>query len=861
MRSNPLRSVVLFTVGALLPVFGAATGSGAQIAIASGEIRDPGTVSGPVVLATYMSSPAARVLSPAEMLDHPMEAPGPWFSPLRVEWHKVRLETASAVGIDILLVHDNIEPMVLECLVEALRELRSERKGYPWIAPLAQDARKTAEFLESVPDWFLAKHPMQQARFGHLVWDADGFDRSLFPKRDQTVFAGDLFGGSIATAACSEMGDAPFDRESDLKEVWKQVAARAPRAVVISGWDDFAAGREILPSREYGVRLLDLTKLGIMQHRGGPQLAASFPWWNVPGKVAQQAIFRIEVGVTNRGIRGWASSDAIFLSCQWFKDGELLYADCPAAPITSQVKPGQTIPMSLGLAAAQADGTPFAEGDYELRIDLASGGEWFSGQGKARPISVPVHIGTTEDVDASVVESSLPRFLASDGVYSATVRVRNDGSKPWIKNAGYAVGFHWVRLTSGGGREVIGKQSGFSPVTADVDPGQTTEARFVVRVRDGKGAAIPTSSVPGRAYAIAWDLFDGTTWLSESGGDVGAERVCVVESDVAAVLFDCNLPSGLAAGDDFEVKVRIGNEGPRALKAASDVVTCTWYHLDGVRADCRPTSAPIWRDVGVGDAFVQRFEINTPEMPGRYIAEFRLGEAPPGGALVTRGADSVRKELAVVGSRVEYVDLSGVADVTAAAPAADPRGGDFDGSGGAFPLERFPPDVTESLALKSVYPTGYMTGAAVEERVSFSYLSARDGKANAVVCRGQRVEAIRAKCVRLHILGASVGEERTAEFKIDYRGAQGTARVRMAPWNSDSGAAGDRLGLATPYSLAGNSIRHGRASLFHYTVELDPTKEVSAVVLPNEPQIRIVALTLERVEEGYTTGGTGAEGL
>jgi hypothetical protein len=841
----------------------ASSGLSAQVAIAPGEVGDPLASSGVLIAAVYIEGPSSEAAAGEQMLDHPMEAPGPWYSPLRVEWHKARLEAASGIGIDVLLVRDDIEPPVLECLIEALRELRAEQKGYPWIAPLARDASSTEAFLEAVPESFLAKLPTLEGGSAYLVWDADdrpGAAPGGALDTTRVVLAGDAFGDSVARVSSTLMGETPVDRESDLKAVWREAAAQSPSAVLIEGWDDFRRAREILPSREYGVRLLDLTKLGIMQVRGGPQLSASFPWWSVPGKVTPQAIFKIEVGATNRGIKGWTAADAIFLSCQWFKGGKLFYADCPAAPIGSLVKPGETVAISLGLAASEADGTPFPEGDYELRIDLASNGEWFSEQGKSRPISVPVHIGATEKLAASLVESTLPRFLKTDGVYSVKVKVRNDGSEAWSKAAGCAVGFHWLDLGATGEGKMVAKQAGFAPITADVQPGQTTEARFVLRVRDGDGKAIPTTEGAEPRYAVAWDIFDGARWLTDSGAEVGMERVCIVSEDTGAEFFDCNLPSALAAGAEFEAKVRIGNRGPRDWKADSDVVTCTWYYLDGARAESWPSSEPIWRDVAVGDAFVQRLDVKTPSMPGRYIAEFTFGPAPGPGALVTNGADSVRREIAIVGSRVEYVDLSAYADVAAAAPASDPESGNFDDEGGSFPLERFPPDVTESLALKSVYPTGYLTGdAPAGDRVSFSYLPAREGRPNAVVCRGQSIKVIRARCDRLHILCASVDGEREADFEIDYRGGAGSVRLQVAPWTGDPGAGG-RIGLASPYSLAGGKIRPQRAALFHYTADLDATKEISSITLPNDDKVRIVALTLERAVERYTGSEEGEEG-
>ena len=168
--------------------------------------------------------------------------------------------------------------------------------------------------------------------------------------------------------------------------------------------------------------------------------------------------------------------------------------------------------------------------------------------------------------------------------------------------------------------------------------------------------------------------------------------------------------------------------------------------------------------------------------------------------------------------------------------------GDFDGQGNTFPGELFP----SRLACGGV---------------SFRLGPARPGAANALACRGQRIELPVGSSHTLHFLAASADGDRSGRFLIGDRSTE--VRIRhysgfVGRWKSWR-----RALFGWTWSRPGTGFleqdpiawlathRHGRGIgdqpyvfcyLFRYALNLPPGAR--ALELPSEPRIRIFALSL-----------------
>ncbi|MFH1144797.1 MAG: glycoside hydrolase family 38 C-terminal domain-containing protein [Candidatus Eisenbacteria bacterium] len=177
----------------------------------------------------------------------------------------------------------------------------------------------------------------------------------------------------------------------------------------------------------------------------------------------------------------------------------------------------------------------------------------------------------------------------------------------------------------------------------------------------------------------------------------------------------------------------------------------------------------------------------------------------------------------------------------------DPTDGDFDGQGHTLPADLLP---------EVLYSNG----------VAFRMGPRAPGWANALACQGQRIMLPAGSFDRLYVLAASVEGDRSADFGIEpayvdnYRQAlwmqdwaapvgQWNNRVvmgevrgdpdRIAPAYVKPATVGwvgahrhDRAGAREPYA---------QAYLFRYAIDL--AHETRSIVLPNDPGLRIVAMT------------------
>jgi alpha-mannosidase len=177
--------------------------------------------------------------------------------------------------------------------------------------------------------------------------------------------------------------------------------------------------------------------------------------------------------------------------------------------------------------------------------------------------------------------------------------------------------------------------------------------------------------------------------------------------------------------------------------------------------------------------------------------------------------------------------------------------GDFDGQGNTFPGELFP----SRLACGGI---AYRLGPA------------QAGAANAVACRGQRVDLPIGDFRTVHFLAASVDGDRSGVFRVGDRSTE----LRIQHYSGFVGRwkRWRRAMLGWTWSRPGTGFlkrdpiawlathRHARGVrdqpyvfcyLFRYVLDLPPG--ASSLELPHEPRIRLFALSLGQQEIGAAT--------
>ena len=99
----------------------------------------------------------------------------------------------------------------------------------------------------------------------------------------------------------------------------------------------------------------------------------------------------------------------------------------------------------------------------------------------------------------------------------------------------------------------------------------------------------------------------------------------------------------------------------------------------------------------------------------------------------------------------------------------------------------------------------------------------------------------------MHILGASSNGEHFRKYHpgLYKRSADRVVKnerlVRAAPAN------GEKVALVTRHRHAVSGDEAGKQCyLYHYTVPLDSSKPLTSITLPNNPDMKIMAITFER---------------
>jgi len=642
---------------------------------------------------------------------------------------------------------------------------------------------------------------------------------------------------------------------------WSVVTAKKPSWIIIDGWNDFERGSEVCRTSEYGLKYVDATAVQIARLRIQKEYDAKILRHDAPVSIAPGGICQVTLFIKNDGMKPWRAAEGYALGYSWFKDGRPYQEGLGARPIQTDLLPGQAGEVTVGVVAAGRSSelgqenkiAPLPPGDYELFFEMMRlpDNKRFTELGD-EPFVIPIRVGGAADRGASILSVIAPTMVQGGWDYPVSARVRNDGAATWRASE--------VKLTARLFRtrsytrdaedlmEPVGLAFTPTPLGRDVPSGETAEITAVLSARDSSGSPLPSWKPEDQwSYLLRWELADTNGTLATYD-----QVLDIFDRDMGAAFIDCDLPSSIPAGKAIDIRVVLRNNGTEIWNGQTHAIGTHWYYLDGVEALWDGDKTPLKEQIKPGEVRIVTVRAAAPAYDGLYrlvldmTSGGRWGSTEP----LTHGGDILQRLVSVTGGRLVFADLSRLYDVDVTSPDTAPKDGDFDGQGHSLPEEVLPPLVADTKADLQVYPSGCWwspeEGAESERRISFQYPPKAAGAKNAVSCAGQTVPVPQGRYRAVHLLAAADSSDAKGALLFSYPMLTGTARFVVSAWNTEP-RNGEKVGFAALHRHSAEGNEPGvKCYLHHVVVEADPGRELSAIELPKNPSIKILAITLEK---------------
>ncbi len=806
------------------------------------------------------------------LADQPMNGAGPWFSGLRPAWHRQQLAGMRQAGVEVALLRtsptDTLLTRELDALVVALKELKAAGQDYPLIGVDATAGQPDLDVIYAhLPAEFRAvQEVVGKGESGVLVYDLTIGTGSKATLADGTAIARAYYNVGVASVSPGRVdkngvtgrkGGRTYDTS------WQVALVSTPDQIVIDSWNDFLHGTEIAASRQYGEQYADATRAQAIQFDGTRQWHAKYLAHAVPRTIYPKTLYQIPVRIENAGSLPWRAGEGYSLNTRWYKDGRLVDDSAPRIAVGKDVLPGHALTLSLGLVARNNFGEDLEPGDYTLVVDMVQGQDrWFSYAGDT-PLQVPVTvIGTNAGVgaaQATFLGTTTPGIALSGTDVSGTVQVRNDGAAAWP--VGYTLGWK-VQTTDPDGGNLVTVAEGSQALGVDpISPGQVAVVTQTIPTADKSGKLLKDGD-----YRIHWFVRPDALGSAVIGGY--DESLAVTKTLPGASLLLADLPRTIDAGKEATATLALTNSGRTTLKKADTHLGYHWYYLDGTEREWDGGStAVLSKDLAPGevDGAVSATFV-APKQPGRYALVWDVRQSDglwQSAQPLTLGDDLLQVFVTVGGKGTTVpVDLAKAFNSVGIASGPASKSGGFDGHGSTLPAEFLPPDGTAEVDLNPLligkpgpplYPSGYYTARVGKDlnsnhAISFLYPNVRDGQPNVVSCTGQTLSLPGGKYKAIHLLMAAGSTAPvTASFGVQYdRDALSPVSLTVANWTTLPTADGATAGYTAAYHHALTGIKPLPVTLGDYTLRLDPSKKLTGLVLPNDPEVKIVGVTLER---------------
>jgi len=584
---------------------------------------------------------------PGKNLDQPVTGTGPWYSALRPEWHRHQLEDLRNAGIDTILLHVNPDQpelyRAINSLIEALKELKSAQSDYPLIAVDGTNlsAAQINNIYHQIPDEFRATQaPTISTAQAVLVYGNANGQTALDDGTPITVLSGQ--GGVATVAPGGQIGATvtPRDDGKYYQSAWTSALQANPSDILIDSWNDYVSGTEIAPSQQYADSAYKATIAQSVVFNGSKQWHAKYLANTIPIEIYPRTLYQVPIRIENAGTTAWHASEGYSLCARWYRDGRLYDDSASRVPIGTDLLPGQTATLSIGLVAINSFGDDLEPGNYTLVIDMVKGQDsWFSYSGDS-PLQINVTVHDASDpppasFQATFIGTSTPGIAGSGGDYSTTISLRNDSPASW-KPTDYNLAYKILSYdsTTGQPTEISGNDAHPLLVKA-LESGFITNTDTSVLLKSSDGKPIEPGS-----YIIHWYIK-----ALGSAAPVSAvydEPIQIVRIDHAASFLLADVPHVMSPGKSYPAHLALQNLGSAALPAKTLTVVARWYTTTGTEIGSK-TEVVLPRPLAVGasdGALVAN--IHAPTTPGSYILGFNIRtQLDPDGSSIgnSRGND------------------------------------------------------------------------------------------------------------------------------------------------------------------------------------------------------------------------------
>lgn len=604
-----------------------------------------------------------------ELADVPAKGIGPWFSYDRVQWHKDELSSMVGAGVDVVLpdylasARDSRGPADkgLDCMVAALDELRKEGKLYPTVGmyldvsylgssgrPLTVQAVYGAikDFFSRVPAEYRATAPAAKPNAGQpgaivcmanaksqeswvpalLAGCAERFAKDF---GSPLIWLGDssfapMAAGfdAVAGSPTTRISLATITCDDSYDTQWSAVLAANPIWVLCDAWNDYSAGKCMCATAKLGTRRVDSTKAYVKRFVMDRDYSARFVRVDVPKVMSPKQIAQAQVTIRNAGNSAWRAKDGYALGYRWYRSGRFHGESKIRRPLETDVAPGDTVVVNVGIATVTSLGTALPEGPCELRLELIrlSDNKWFSSLGDM-PLMVPLTIGTPPEFGATILSYSAPNMLAAGGTYPISVKIRNDGTLP-LRSGTAKIEcrlFKVPRGNPGGPATEVPITALRKTLTKDCKPGEITDVSMdLVIALPGKKPLDLTQFDDQWSYQLRFDVVSGPKRLSEVGAPGLNRAVALLGFDYGPRIVDCDVPATMTPGQSFDAKVVLRNNGTKPWDAKRSKIGYHWYSADGTELQWEGITSPVKTTVGPAWPAVLQAKLQAPTQEGKY---------------------------------------------------------------------------------------------------------------------------------------------------------------------------------------------------------------------------------------------------
>lgn len=520
------------------------------------------------------------------LTDHPIKSPGMWFSYDRVEWHKEELSDMKKAGIDVVLPvywGDGVNSAGfarkgLDCMVEALRELKREGRPYPMVGMFFdttamfsaygskpdlrdEEVKRTfygmiKEFFQRVPEEFRAQVEMGDERAGRPCVVIDLYTPSWFSGFDESFV---------------KYVNESFAKDFNANILWFGDEAYA-QFKCLDGYASYGAG--------LGAKFNDTGIVKIATVGAGYDDSA------VPGR---NTPIRSRQG-TNTYKSDWASM-------------------LPNNPHWVIVDGWNEFHEGSELCASRQYGRAFIE---ETKMQVLR----FRGP---------------KEYDTRFIRRNVPDVIPADRICQAEFVIGNVGNRVWLASEGYALTYRWYQ----DGR-LIADSAVRMRIDKDVQPGQMVDVTLGIAPATPSGKPLPDGSYELRFEMIR--LADnkplsalGDRWLSVP------VRVGAVDAAKKAAWLEVDGPVMVRTGAAYTYKVRVRNDGSAVWKAGSTALSYRlfkesnyihgWSDERSEEIEVALVKAQLPKDVRPGEVVDIPVNVVLKDKNGKAIATWKQSDA------------------------------------------------------------------------------------------------------------------------------------------------------------------------------------------------------------------------------------------